>query len=215
MLIFSKSLLSLWAEAVATACYTQNRSLIHPRYNKTPIELLRDRKPELKYLHVFGALCYPKNDSENLGILKPKADIRIFIGSKLQGLSTGHISSGLVQNQTASPLAKPPTKNDEYFQPPSAVSIIISVATLPPPDTVGASSSITIDQDAPSLSTSPNNDTTPTPIPSTNVEEPNAKEEVEFNSDTFTNLFAPLETSSAESSSRIVDTLNMHTFQQP
>ncbi|GJW85923.1 hypothetical protein Tco_0159068 [Tanacetum coccineum] len=92
---------------------------------------------------------------------------------------------------------------DEYFQPLSAVSTIISAATLPPPDTVGASSSVTIDQDAPFLSTSPNNDTTPTPIPSTNVEEPNAKEEVEFNSDTFTNLFAPLETSSAESSSRI------------
>nr|GEX00437.1 retrovirus-related Pol polyprotein from transposon TNT 1-94 [Tanacetum cinerariifolium] len=47
MLIFSKSLLFIWAEAVATACYTQNCSLIHPRYNKTPYELLRDRKPEL------------------------------------------------------------------------------------------------------------------------------------------------------------------------
>ncbi|GKC27446.1 retrovirus-related pol polyprotein from transposon TNT 1-94, partial [Tanacetum coccineum] len=56
MLIFSKSLLFLWAEAVTTACYTQNRSLIHTRYDKTPYELLRDRKPELKYLYVFDAL---------------------------------------------------------------------------------------------------------------------------------------------------------------
>ncbi|GJZ82185.1 hypothetical protein Tco_0647179 [Tanacetum coccineum] len=40
----------LEAEAVATTCYTQNRSLIYTRYNKTPCELLRDRKPELKYL---------------------------------------------------------------------------------------------------------------------------------------------------------------------
>ncbi|GJU42498.1 retrovirus-related pol polyprotein from transposon TNT 1-94 [Tanacetum coccineum] len=32
------------------------------------------------YLHVFGALCYPTNDSEDLGKLKPKANIRIFIG---------------------------------------------------------------------------------------------------------------------------------------
>nr|GEX99426.1 retrovirus-related Pol polyprotein from transposon TNT 1-94 [Tanacetum cinerariifolium] len=32
------------------------------------------------FLHVFGALCYPTNDSENLGKLQPKADIRIFIG---------------------------------------------------------------------------------------------------------------------------------------
>ncbi|GJW36031.1 integrase, catalytic region, zinc finger, CCHC-type containing protein [Tanacetum coccineum] len=80
MLIFSKSLLFLWAEAVATACYTQNRSLIHTHYNKTPYELLRDQKPELKYLHIFGALCYPKNDFEDLRKLQPEADIGMFIG---------------------------------------------------------------------------------------------------------------------------------------
>ncbi|GJY37815.1 retrovirus-related pol polyprotein from transposon TNT 1-94 [Tanacetum coccineum] len=77
MLIFSKSLLFLWAEAVATSCYTQNRSLVHTRYNKTPYELLRDRKPKLKYLHVFGALCYQTNDFEDLRKLQPKADIGI------------------------------------------------------------------------------------------------------------------------------------------
>ncbi|GKD28956.1 retrovirus-related pol polyprotein from transposon TNT 1-94 [Tanacetum coccineum] len=80
MLIFSKSLLFLWVEAVASPCYTQNRSLIHTRYNKTPYELLRDRKLELKYLHIFGALCYPTNDFKDLGKLQPKADIGIFIG---------------------------------------------------------------------------------------------------------------------------------------
>ncbi|GJU62792.1 retrovirus-related pol polyprotein from transposon TNT 1-94 [Tanacetum coccineum] len=80
MLIFSKAPLYLWAEAVAIACYTQNRSLIRKCQNKTPYELLHDRKPDLKYLHVFGALCYPTNDSEDLGKLKPKADISIFIG---------------------------------------------------------------------------------------------------------------------------------------
>ncbi|GJZ80815.1 integrase, catalytic region, zinc finger, CCHC-type containing protein [Tanacetum coccineum] len=38
------------------------------------------RKPGLSYLHVFGALCYPNNDSENLGKLQAKADMGIFIG---------------------------------------------------------------------------------------------------------------------------------------
>ncbi|GKD49131.1 retrovirus-related pol polyprotein from transposon TNT 1-94 [Tanacetum coccineum] len=80
MLIFSKSPLFLWAGAMDTACYTQNRSLIHTRYNKKPYELLRNKKPDLKFLHVFGAVCYPTNDSEDLGKLKPKADIGIFIG---------------------------------------------------------------------------------------------------------------------------------------
>ncbi|GJQ98739.1 integrase, catalytic region, zinc finger, CCHC-type containing protein [Tanacetum coccineum] len=37
-------------------------------------------KPNLSYLHIFGALCYPNNDSEDLGKLQDKVDIGIFIG---------------------------------------------------------------------------------------------------------------------------------------
>ncbi|GJT78408.1 integrase, catalytic region, zinc finger, CCHC-type containing protein, partial [Tanacetum coccineum] len=80
MLIFSKALMFLWAEVVATACYTQNRSLSHTRHNKTPYELVHDKKPDLKFLRVFGALCYPTNDSEDLGKLKATDDIGIFVG---------------------------------------------------------------------------------------------------------------------------------------
>ncbi|GJV30551.1 retrovirus-related pol polyprotein from transposon TNT 1-94 [Tanacetum coccineum] len=36
--------------------------------------------PDLTFLRVFGALCYPTNDSEDLGKLQAKADIGIFIG---------------------------------------------------------------------------------------------------------------------------------------
>nr|GEV08529.1 hypothetical protein [Tanacetum cinerariifolium] len=80
MLIYAQTPLFLWAEAVATACYTQNRSIIRLRHEKTPYELLHNKLPDLSFLHVFGALCYPTNNSENLGKLKPKADIRMFIG---------------------------------------------------------------------------------------------------------------------------------------
>ncbi|GKA53055.1 retrovirus-related pol polyprotein from transposon TNT 1-94 [Tanacetum coccineum] len=45
MLIFSKAPEFLWAEAIATACFTQNRSIIHTRHNKTPYELIRGRNP--------------------------------------------------------------------------------------------------------------------------------------------------------------------------
>nr|GEW37151.1 retrovirus-related Pol polyprotein from transposon TNT 1-94 [Tanacetum cinerariifolium] len=68
------------AEATNTACYTQNRSLIRLCYNKIPYELMYDKKPNLSYLYVFGSLCYPTNDSENLGKLKAEADICIFVG---------------------------------------------------------------------------------------------------------------------------------------
>ncbi|GKE60198.1 retrovirus-related pol polyprotein from transposon TNT 1-94, partial [Tanacetum coccineum] len=63
MLIYAKAPLFLWAKAVAIACYTQNRSIIRLHHGKTPYNLLHDRKPNLSYLHVFGALCYPNNDS--------------------------------------------------------------------------------------------------------------------------------------------------------
>nr|GEX99589.1 copia protein [Tanacetum cinerariifolium] len=80
MLIFSKAPMFLWAEAVATACYTQNRSLIHTRDHKTPYELVHNKKPDLTFFKVFGALCYLTNDSEDLGKLQPTVDIGIFIG---------------------------------------------------------------------------------------------------------------------------------------
>ncbi|GJW55751.1 retrovirus-related pol polyprotein from transposon TNT 1-94 [Tanacetum coccineum] len=80
MLIYTKAPLFLWAEAVATTCYTQNHSIIRLRHGKTPYELLHDKLPDLSLLHVFGALCYLTNDSKNLGKLQPKADIGIFIG---------------------------------------------------------------------------------------------------------------------------------------
>ncbi|GJY06694.1 retrovirus-related pol polyprotein from transposon TNT 1-94 [Tanacetum coccineum] len=80
MLIFSKAPMFLWTEAVATACYTQNRSLIHTRHCKTPYELVYDKKTDLTFFRVFGALCYPTNNSEDLGKLQSTADIGIFVG---------------------------------------------------------------------------------------------------------------------------------------
>nr|GEZ85874.1 Gag-Pol polyprotein [Tanacetum cinerariifolium] len=83
MLFYAQAPLFIWVEAVATACFTQNRSIIRLRHGKTPYELLHNKLHDLSFFHVFGALCYPTNDSENLGELQPKADIGIFIGYAL------------------------------------------------------------------------------------------------------------------------------------
>nr|GEY94538.1 hypothetical protein [Tanacetum cinerariifolium] len=80
MLIFSRAPLFLWAEAIATACFTQNRFIIHCRFKKTPYELINGRKPDISFLHVFSALCYPKNDREDIEKLGVKGDIGFFIG---------------------------------------------------------------------------------------------------------------------------------------
>nr|GFB95743.1 retrovirus-related Pol polyprotein from transposon TNT 1-94 [Tanacetum cinerariifolium] len=111
--------------AVATACYTQNRSLIHTRHHKTPYELVHNKKPDITFFRVFGALCYPTNDSEDLGKLQQTADTGIFVGyapsRKSIGpaptfLTPGQISSGLVPNPVpATPYAPPPIKNWRFY----------------------------------------------------------------------------------------------------
>nr|GEU59098.1 hypothetical protein [Tanacetum cinerariifolium] len=79
MLIFAKASMLLWAEVVATACYTLNRSLVHTLHGKTYYELLKGKKPNVTYIRVFGSLCFPTNDSDDLGKLTAKADIGIFV----------------------------------------------------------------------------------------------------------------------------------------
>nr|GEX54079.1 retrovirus-related Pol polyprotein from transposon TNT 1-94 [Tanacetum cinerariifolium] len=108
MLIYAQAPLFLWAEAVATACYTQNRSIVCLRHCKTPYEHLHGKLPDLSFLHVFGALCYPTNDSENLGKLQPKADI----GPALHEMTPATVSSGLVPKPTFSTPFVPLLRND-------------------------------------------------------------------------------------------------------
>nr|KAJ0204523.1 hypothetical protein LSAT_V11C500235470 [Lactuca sativa] len=66
--------MSFWAEAVNTACFTQNRSLIHKIHKKTPYEMLKDRKPDVSFFHVFGCLCYILNQRDPRSKFEPKAD---------------------------------------------------------------------------------------------------------------------------------------------
>nr|GEY05975.1 hypothetical protein [Tanacetum cinerariifolium] len=173
MLIFSKAPMFLWAEAVATACYTKNRSLIHTRHNKTSYELVHNKKPNLTFFRVFGALCYPTNDSEDLGKLQPTADIGIFVGyaPSRKGaapifLTPGQISSGLVPNSVPTTPYVPPTNKDleilfhpmfdEYLEPPRIKRPVSPApAVQAPVNSAGTPSSTTIDQDAPSPSISP------------------------------------------------------------
>nr|GEZ35588.1 hypothetical protein [Tanacetum cinerariifolium] len=68
------------AEAIATACFTQNLSIIHKRFDKTPYELINKRKPNIKFFRVFGCRCYLLNDYVDVGKLKEKGDIRVFVG---------------------------------------------------------------------------------------------------------------------------------------
>nr|GFA73391.1 retrovirus-related Pol polyprotein from transposon TNT 1-94 [Tanacetum cinerariifolium] len=80
MLTFANLPSFLWAEAIATACFTQNRLIIHKHFDKTPYELMNKRKPNIKFFRVFECRCYFLNDYEDVGKLKAKWDIRVFVG---------------------------------------------------------------------------------------------------------------------------------------
>ncbi|GJS56733.1 putative ribonuclease H-like domain-containing protein [Tanacetum coccineum] len=227
--------LFLWAEAVATTYYTQKRSLVRTRHNKTPYELLHDRKPDLKYLHVFGALCYPTNDSEDLGKLKPKADIGIFIGYSPANkayqiynkrtrmiMETIHVEFDELTTMASEQFGSGPAPQlltlgyiSSGLPPPSVVSRVPPVPAPIPADTTGTPLSTTIDQDAPSASTSPTTEETQALVIHRGVEEQiQGIQNAQFDNDSFINIFTT-DPSSDESSSTDVIPSNLHQINPP
>nr|GFB62802.1 retrovirus-related Pol polyprotein from transposon TNT 1-94 [Tanacetum cinerariifolium] len=115
MLIYTQAPLFLWAEAVATACFTQNRSIIRLRHGKTPYELLHSKLLDLSFFYLFGALCYLTNGSENLAMASEQSSS----GPALNEMTPGTISSGLMLKSSPSTSYVPPSRNDWdlLFQP--------------------------------------------------------------------------------------------------
>nr|GEV75144.1 hypothetical protein [Tanacetum cinerariifolium] len=243
MLIFSRAPLFLWAEAIATACFTQNCSIIHRRFNKTPYELINGRKPDISFLHVFGALCYPNNDLEDIGKLGAKGDIGFFIRSSVDSCAFR------VYNRRTKKITE--TINVSFDE---LLAMDFEQRSLKPGLQSMTSRQISSGLDltyAPSTITTqqPTEDTTPTPTISFSQDTnfPNTSQDVDelnslqkhaqqqgnqaliqpetvvdnvlnamFDANTFVNPFATPSTSVAESSSsQYVDPSNMHTFYQP
>nr|GEZ89894.1 hypothetical protein [Tanacetum cinerariifolium] len=144
-----KFLKMIQAEAVATACFTQNRSIIRLRHGKTLYELLHSKLPDLSFFHEFDALCYPTNNSENLGKLQPKADIGIFIG-----YAPTKKAFRIYNRRTRRIVETIHVDFDELTAMASEHRSYV--------DSIGSPSSTMVEQDAPSTSNSP----TPTEIQS-------------------------------------------------
>nr|GEW03056.1 hypothetical protein [Tanacetum cinerariifolium] len=214
MLIFYKASMFLWAEAVATACYTQNRFLIHTRYNKTPYELMPNKKPDLTFLRVFGALCYLTNDNEDLGKLQPTTDIGIFYRTR------SYISDAWTDKfkartkfSSCSTLCTPTNKDleilfqpmfDEYLKPPRVDRPVSPAPAVPVlVNSAGTPSSTTIGQDVPSPSHSPSSLALQSPCLHQGVAvESTLMDENPFapvDNDPFINIFSPKPTSAASS----------------
>ncbi|GJS17195.1 putative ribonuclease H-like domain-containing protein [Tanacetum coccineum] len=214
--------------------------MIHLCHGKTPYELLHNKPPDLSFLHVFGALCYPTNDSNNLGKLQPKADIDFdeltVMASEhsssepvLHEMTLATISSGLVLNPPPSTPFVPPLRSnwdilfkpmfDELFNPPPSVALPTLEVIAPnaevvapkPVDSTGLPSLTTVDQDAPSASNSQTTLETQSPVISNDVEEDNYDLNVaHMNNNSFFGILIPEHDSKASPSSDIIPTI-MHT----
>ncbi|GJR16250.1 retrovirus-related pol polyprotein from transposon TNT 1-94 [Tanacetum coccineum] len=173
MLIYAKAPLFLWAEEVATVCYTQNQPLYDDAMEKLLMRSYMVKKPDLSYLHVFGALCYPNNDSENLGKLQAKADIGIFIGYAPKKkayriynrhtqkiIETIHVDFDELAAMASEQSSLEPALHemtpatpmfDEFFSPPASVASPVPVKEAPAPvESTDSHSLTTVDQDEPS-----------------------------------------------------------------
>nr|GEV86485.1 copia protein [Tanacetum cinerariifolium] len=176
---------------------TPQQNGVIERQNRTLIEAARTMLIFSKALIVFGALCYPINNSEDLGKLQPTADTGIFVGYAQAGkgpapnfLTPGQISSG--------PRTKFEPSRAERPVPPAQ-------AEQAPVNSAGTPSSTTIDQDSPTSSISPSSSA----LQSHNLHqgvtaEPNYMEDhtiAPVDNNPFINVFA-LEPHSEASSSR-------------
>ncbi|GJZ76204.1 gag-pol polyprotein [Tanacetum coccineum] len=83
--------------------------------------IIHGRNPNFQYLHMFGSLCYPTNDHDDIGKMKPKADIEL--------------------DNLFGPLY------DEYYLTSSTEVSDNSAANTPDNENTSSSSSIVIEED--------------------------------------------------------------------
>nr|GEV65809.1 retrovirus-related Pol polyprotein from transposon TNT 1-94 [Tanacetum cinerariifolium] len=194
MLIAAKVPLFFWAKAIATACFTQNRSLVIPRHEKTPYHIINDRKPSVKFFHIFGSVCYIVRDGENLDKMKEK-DRTVTTSNKLDLLFSPMFnellngSSKVVSKSSAVSATDAPNQHQQYTTP-------LNNHTTPAPT-----------RQSPTLE--------PTAISSENINQAETyAENDQVADDEFINIFSTPVQDQRETSSRHVDSLNMHTFYQ-
>ncbi|GKA93422.1 retrovirus-related pol polyprotein from transposon TNT 1-94, partial [Tanacetum coccineum] len=127
MLSAAKVPLFFWAKAIATTCFTQNRSLVIHQHEKTPYHIINAGKPSVKFFHIFGSLCYIVRDSENLDKMKEKGDACIFVGYSTQSKAYRFRHRSSMSNDVCSQQFRPRSSmsNDvcsQQFRPRSSMS---------------------------------------------------------------------------------------------
>ncbi|GJS03827.1 retrovirus-related pol polyprotein from transposon TNT 1-94 [Tanacetum coccineum] len=251
--------LFFWAEAIATTCFTQNRSLVIPRHEKTPYHIINGRKPSVKFFHIFGSLCYIVRDGESLDKMKEKGDACIFVRYSTQSrayrvynkrkrviVETIHVNFDELPLMASDHVSSDPAPQSEIVTTSNELDLLFSsmfdellngttpvvlkssaVNAADAPDerqqqNTTQSSTTTVAADIPPLTIHTKPETTnqaPTQAPNvTSIENINQAETQGENAqvelDEFINIFSTLIQERGETSSRHVDSSNMHTFYQ-
>ncbi|GJT29417.1 retrovirus-related pol polyprotein from transposon TNT 1-94 [Tanacetum coccineum] len=125
----------------ASSVRTPQQNRVVERRNRTLVEAARTMlifsrapKPYISFLHVFRALCYPKNDREDLGKLGAKgmAFEQSSLKPGLQSMTSGQISSGLDLTYAPSTITtQQPTKAPQVLQTPTATTTTADTASTP------------------------------------------------------------------------------------
>ncbi|GJU96166.1 integrase, catalytic region, zinc finger, CCHC-type containing protein [Tanacetum coccineum] len=220
--------LFFWAEAIATACFTQNRSLVIPQHEKTPYHIINARKPSVRFFHIFGSLCYIVRDGENLDKMKEKGDACIFIGYSTQSkayrvfnkrtriiIETIHVNFDELPLMASDHVSSNPD--------PQCSTTFFAVHAVDNPDkrqqhNTTHTSTTTDVADPPPLNIHSTHQT-PTQVPTVTAPEniiqaETNTENAQFDDDEFINIFSTPVQEQGETSSRHVDSSNMHTFYQ-
>ena len=70
---------NMWCYAIQAAFYIKNRCK-HSAHNKTPFEVMFNKKPDVSHLRIFGCLCYAYVPKEKRKKLDSKAKAGVFVG---------------------------------------------------------------------------------------------------------------------------------------
>nr|GEV10427.1 hypothetical protein [Tanacetum cinerariifolium] len=231
MLSATKVPLFFWAEAIATTCFTQNRSLVIPRHEKTPYHIINNRKPSIKFFHIFGSLCYIVRDGENLDKMKEKGDTCIFVGYSTQSrayrvfnkrtrvivetihvnfdelpqMASDHVSSDLV------PQCRMTALEHDSLSPVVSKSFVVTTADAPHQCQQQLTTPLNTHTTPELTCQDPSQAPTVTTTENINQAETNSKN-AHVEDDEFINIFCTPVQDRGETSSRHVDSSNMHTF---
>nr|GEW78041.1 hypothetical protein [Tanacetum cinerariifolium] len=240
----SKVPLFFWAEAIATSCFTQNRSLVIPRHEKTLYHIINDWKPSVKFFYIFGSLCYIVGDGENLDKMKEKGDACIFVGysthsrayrvftkkprvivetihvnfDELPQMASDHTSSDLIpqfqrtalEQDSLSPYLQCQENISHAAETVTTLNKLNLLFSLMFDELLNGSTQVVSKSSAVTTADALNQrkQKHTTPLSTQTTLEPT------FENDEFINIFCTLKQDRGETSSRHVDSSNMHTFYQ-